>query len=1120
MATTNERLRTYWAERDFDGQRLASVATRYWEIALVGALVAVALILRLWDLDGRAVHHDESIHMWYSWLLVEGNGYTHDPVYHGPFEIVGTAGIFRIFGDSDFTGRLLPALFGTALVGLPYFLRSYLGRIGTFAAVGLLAFSPAILYFSRFARNDIYIAVFTLGIAILIWRYLKEQKDGYLLGIALLLALSFTTKEMTYITSAMFLVYLEYHLATDLIDQLRASRQMRPNEVAFAYIVLMPTAWLVAAVWPLIEGVRKRWSLSELPAAGALLIVMGTLSLPQFSAGIQKLPGGIFNDGGYMGEATLMRVTVLLLIIATAYVGLIWKPRVWAMAAALFYIPFFVLFTTFLTNGGDVWNIFGGDFWGGSGATAGGFWTGTWGSLDYWLGQQSVARGGQPDYYYFMFLPIYEFLPLVFALGGVLYYAFRGKLEHQLLTASALLLIIALNLLPDSIFLIGDYRIELSFIIAIGAALALPIEAFTKFLLFWALTMLFAVTLAGEKMPWLTVHLALPLALLAAKILNDVFSSFGRRAPAAPAQEEPPPEPDRSRKRKQEVERPPATALEPLVPLLLAAAFALAAAILFQWFGPTSGASLVAWPLAFAALGTVLWAANSISWQTAGHVAVVALFAALFVFTVRAGGIAAFDQGDRGGVPQELLIYAQGSPDLGALRDDIVQFAEESGKGHDLQIFHESGINDWPWPWYLRDYAYGYTDVSAGFVPEPGSVALIGSTNEQQVEPYLDSVLDSESYRHMWWFPERYKGLDTAGFLGDTFSGGFASTWRGYFIDRELSNAIETPDRIVYFFGTEPIEAIEPEFAGVIDQQSQTLIGEPGAGPGQFDQPADMALDADGNLFVVDTLNQRVLILAPDGTFIDSFGEAGSGPGQFSDPSDADSQYAADGPWGIEIDRDGNVYVADTWNHRIQKFGPDFEFILEWGGGGELFGPRDIAIDSDGNILVVDTGNKRIVKYTPDGEQLEEFGGEGGGPGQFNEPSSITVASTGDIYVADYWNRRVQHFDPEMTYLDEFRVSTWGSRGVTDRAYIIALDDGSVLATDPANSQLVLYDAAGTWQAALSLGAETTTRPIGIIMNEGGQVYIADSLGSQVRRIPLDALLTTQADPLQTPTTP
>ena len=148
-----------------------------------------------------------------------------------------------------------------------------------------------------------------------------------------------------------------------------------------------------------------------------------------------------------------------------------------------------------------------------------------------------------------------------------------------------------------------------------------------------------------------------------------------------------------------------------------------------------------------------------------------------------------------------------------------------------------------------------------------------------------------------------------------------------------------------------------------------TLIGDTGAALGQFSQPNDIAVDAQGNLFVVDTQNHRVQKIALDGE-ITTFGETGSGDGQFGDPY-SDTYKTHEGPWGIAVDSAGNIYVADTWNSRIQKFAPDFTFITEWG---DLFGPRDVAIDAQGNVWVVDTGNKRIRQYTADGELIKDYG--------------------------------------------------------------------------------------------------------------------------------------------------
>ncbi|MCK4696959.1 MAG: TIGR03663 family protein, partial [Dehalococcoidia bacterium] len=169
-----------------------------WEIALYALLIVIALVMRLWELGARAIHYDEVLHLVYSWNFAQGQGYSHDPMMHGPFQFDGNALIFFLFGDSDFTARLLPVIFGTALVALPFFLRRYLGRWGSLAVATLLAFSPLLLYYSRYARNDIYSAFWSLLLVVCMWRYFEERKARYLYIGAAALSFSFCTKEATY----------------------------------------------------------------------------------------------------------------------------------------------------------------------------------------------------------------------------------------------------------------------------------------------------------------------------------------------------------------------------------------------------------------------------------------------------------------------------------------------------------------------------------------------------------------------------------------------------------------------------------------------------------------------------------------------------------------------------------------------------------------------------------------------------------------------------------------------------------------------------------------------------------------------------------------------------------
>src|SRR5262245_23051535 len=109
-----------------------------------------ALLLRLFQLDAKALHHDESLHAQFTWYLSDGRGYKHGPLMHGPFLFESGAGAMFLFGQTDFVARLMQALFGTALVGMPWLLRKQIGTTAVLFAAAFIAISPTLLYVSRF----------------------------------------------------------------------------------------------------------------------------------------------------------------------------------------------------------------------------------------------------------------------------------------------------------------------------------------------------------------------------------------------------------------------------------------------------------------------------------------------------------------------------------------------------------------------------------------------------------------------------------------------------------------------------------------------------------------------------------------------------------------------------------------------------------------------------------------------------------------------------------------------------------------------------------------------------------------------------------------------------------
>jgi uncharacterized protein (TIGR03663 family) len=197
-------------DKDYNTENSPEISEKKYKI-LGFLIILFALLIRLFDLGERVFHHDESVHASFTLKLLETGQYRYDPAYHGPFLFHTTAVVFHFLGINDTTARLIPVFFGVAAILLLFLLKKELGERGVLWSAFLLSFSPSMVYFSRFFRNDPIIVFCTLATVIGGIRYLENlhspKRYTYLILTATSLAIAVSSKENAYLIILMFGAY-------------------------------------------------------------------------------------------------------------------------------------------------------------------------------------------------------------------------------------------------------------------------------------------------------------------------------------------------------------------------------------------------------------------------------------------------------------------------------------------------------------------------------------------------------------------------------------------------------------------------------------------------------------------------------------------------------------------------------------------------------------------------------------------------------------------------------------------------------------------------------------------------------------------------------------------------
>ncbi len=262
------------------------------------------------------------------------------------------------------------------------------------------------------------------------------------------------------------------------------------------------------------------------------------------------------------------------------------------------------------------------------------------------------------------------------------------------------------------------------------------------------------------------------------------------------------------------------------------------------------------------------------------------------------------------------------------------------------------------------------------------------------------------------------------------------------------------------------------------------VIGPSAGGRLFFREPLGLSLDHLQRLFVADSGNNRVVVLAPGGSYEAEFGRFGDGDGQFLTPTDVAA-------------REGFFfYVADSENERVQKFDRFRSFVevvaTRGGLGGGFGGPRGIEVDDEGRLYITDTEEDKVwILDAFSGSLDEEIGGFGSAEARFIDPADVAIDSDRRILVADAGNGRIQVFDRLGNFLFASDGSGRGSRPLRRPSGIACDPRGFLFVTDPAEHRVVVLDAAGAYVGELP--REGMRAPTGIVYDGEGTLYVSDA---------------------------
>jgi len=280
--------------------------------------------------------------------------------------------------------------------------------------------------------------------------------------------------------------------------------------------------------------------------------------------------------------------------------------------------------------------------------------------------------------------------------------------------------------------------------------------------------------------------------------------------------------------------------------------------------------------------------------------------------------------------------------------------------------------------------------------------------------------------------------------------------------------------------------AAKPQTLPTLIVRKLWQTGQCGSGEGEFAKPRGVAVCRCGQIYVADTGNHRIVKLDANGKFITAWGSAGDGPDQFEEPFD------------VAVAPDNTVWVLDSVLQQLKHFTPAGKLIEVVRPESPWYRPRGLTVGPGGNLYVADTGGVRIVKIDQQGHTLAQIGGKKQpfGPGQ---PVDVAVMSSGLIFASESASGRLWEFDAQGNVLHNWFI---GKHNSVDAPHLAVVPPNQIAMTVPATRSVQIYDADGTPYGQFG-GANLFTLPLGIGSMSGNRLVVVDSVTCRVQAFQL-----------------